>query len=194
MPEITMREFIFTVLFSVFIMSSCIVSTAVVKPDYDFSTIRTVRVENFSSGKKYREAGEASRKIFIRHLLAKGYNVVSDNVNVEVDAVIEGSITSFRCERKYVLYPVRCSSQCYIFNDYYDGCYDYNWARSRTLRKVVTRDAAVGIYAYMTDVKTGQVIWSDSSVCKNKNIDYALDAVVRDVLRTIPRDNANKRK
>ncbi|MDR0800333.1 MAG: hypothetical protein LBN01_02230 [Endomicrobium sp.] len=191
-----MRKLIFTVVFSVFMMSSCIVNTAVVKPDYDFSKIKTVRVEKFSSGKVYKEASSAAQNIFIQCLLAEGYDVVSDT-NIEVDAIIKGSITVFRCKREYTSFSLEDRPQ-YIFSnyfdDYFDNCLDLNWAQSQVIRRVVREDAVAGIYAYMTDVKTGQVVWSNSSVCKNANMNFALKGAARNILKTIPRDNISKRK
>jgi hypothetical protein len=167
-------------------MSSCAVNRAVIKPDYDFSEVKTIRVGKFSSSKIYGQIGDTVGNAFIQCLLAKGYNVISDS-NVSVDAVIEGSITAFHREREDVVWPIdvyrrRCE---YVFGE-------FDQRRRMNIivdDNVVIRNAIIGISAYMTDVKTGQVVWSDSFTYESVNIDYAITGAIKYILKTLPRDN-----
>jgi hypothetical protein len=84
-------------------------NNAVVKLNYDFSKVKTVRVGQFSSVKRYKGISDAVQNAFIQNLLAGGYNVVSDP-NVKVDCIIEGGVTS--------LYRVR---EEWIDNGFYYG-------------------------------------------------------------------------
>jgi hypothetical protein len=160
---------------------------AVIKPGFDFSEVKTVRVGHFSKDKIYHKADYAVQTVFIQQLLAKGYNVVSD-VNMKVDAVIEGSITDFRHERTDVVYGgwgFR-DDVAYDRRYYNDGFYDRGYGGFGVNR--IYKNAVVGISAYMTDVKTGQVVWSDSCTNEGSNLEVALGGAVKSILKTLPQE------
>jgi TolB-like protein len=163
-------------------------NNAVVKPDYDFSKVKTVRVGQFSSVKRYRGISDAVQNTFIQDLLASGYNVVSDP-NVNADCVIEGSVTSF--------YRVR---EEWIDNGFYYGYPGryrrrYRWAGMPAYDGIVYNNTvSIGISARMTDVETGQIVWSDSFNNESWDEDSAISGVVKSVLKSLPKEKIGTKK
>jgi hypothetical protein len=172
-------------------MSSCVVNKAIIKQDYDFSSVKTIRVKKFSSGEIYNKIDGVVQNAFIQYLLSKGYNVVLDS-NIRADAVIGGRVTAFRPESDDVIF---CTDGGYIwvYPDYFFEN-DLYYRRNRRVffrDRVIFRSAVVGISAYMTDVKTGQVVWSDSLTFESLNTDFAIVGAVKSILKTIPYYNAD---
>ncbi|MDR1474446.1 MAG: hypothetical protein LBS38_01980 [Endomicrobium sp.] len=169
-------------------LSSCIINNAIIKPDYDFSKVKSIRVNQFSSGKRYRGISDAVQNAFIQDLLAKGYDIVSDT-NVKVDCVIDGSVTSF--------YRIR---EEWIDNDFYYGYAGryrrrYRWAGMPIYDGVIYNNTVtIGISTRMTDVETGQVVWSDSFNNESWDEDSAINGVVKVVLKSLPKEKVISRK
>ncbi|MDR3274814.1 MAG: hypothetical protein LBS81_02315 [Endomicrobium sp.] len=53
-------------------MSSCVVNKAIIKQDYDFYSVKTIKVEKFSLGEIYDEIDGAVQNAFIQYLLSRG--------------------------------------------------------------------------------------------------------------------------
>ncbi|MDR1942337.1 MAG: hypothetical protein LBQ47_08425 [Endomicrobium sp.] len=172
------KNFALAVVF--FAASSCSLNRAVIKQDYDFSTLKTICVGTFTSNVADNNSGDAVQSAFVRLLLAKGYRVVTVN-SANADAQIEGSVTSFQPERKYAVYvPERRSGKHARGTNFYDLGTPFG------VNRVIASNAEVGVYAYMTDLHTGEIIWSDSYVYEGLDLTSALDGVVTSLLNTIP--------
>ncbi|MCL2390217.1 MAG: hypothetical protein FWC88_02185, partial [Endomicrobia bacterium] len=59
--------------------------------------------------------------------------------------------------------------------------------------RVIASNATVGVFAFMTDIRTGKVVWSISQTNEGLDLSSALDGVVRFMVRTIPRENVTAR-
>jgi TolB-like protein len=164
-------------------------NNAVVKPDYDFSRVKSIRVSQFSSGKRYRGISDTVQNEFIQDLLAGGYDVISDS-NVKVDCIIEGSVTSFYRVREewidngfYYGYPGRYSRR------------GYRWAGMPVYDGVVYSNRVnIGISVRMTDVETGQVVWSDSVNNESWDEDSAINGAVKSILKSLPKEKIRSKK
>ncbi|MDR3306133.1 MAG: hypothetical protein LBS61_00400 [Endomicrobium sp.] len=164
-------------------------NNAVVKPDYDFSKVKSIMVGRFSSGKRYRSVSDAVQNAFIQNLLANGYDVVLD-AKVKADCIIEGSVTSF--------YKVREER---IDNVYYYGhCGRYSRRRNRwgsmPLYDAMAYNNTVniGVSARMTDVETGRAVWSDSFNNESWDEDFAISGAVKSVLKSLPKEKVSDKK
>jgi TolB-like protein len=164
-------------------------NNVVIKPDYDFSKVRSIKVNQFSSRARYIGISDTVQNVFIQDLLASGYDVVSDD-NVKVDCVIDGSITSFYRVREewgdsgfYYGYPRR-----YYRRDFFAG------SRPVYDGVVYTNRVNIGISARMTDVETGRVVWSDSINNESWDEYSAINGAVKSILKSVPKEKVNSKK
>jgi hypothetical protein len=173
----------------IFFLSSCVMNNAVIKPDYDFSKVKSIRVNQLSSRKRYKGISDTVQNIFIQDFLSKGYDVISD-VNINVDCIIDGSVTSF--------YRIREEWVDRGFYYGYPGRYHrrgYFWASMPVYDGVVYNNRVnIGISARMTDVKTGQVVWSDSIKNESWDEDSAINGAVKYILKSLPKERINSKK
>ncbi len=177
---------------------SCASNRAVVRPDYDFASVKTVRVGKFSPDAMYPNSASAVQNAFMKNLLAKGYRIVAD-ANSEADALIEGSVTTFQPDKKYLIRTPendkRGRHQPVIYtNDVVEisGSNMYDLGTAFGLgedNKIMASNATVGVYAYMVDAETGEVVWTDSYTYEGIDLSSALDGAVRYILRSLPREN-----
>ncbi|MCL2485029.1 MAG: DUF799 domain-containing protein [Endomicrobia bacterium] len=185
------KKFSVLAVFFIFFMS-CASNRAVIKQDFDFSAIRTVRVGNFSPANNVlSSSGDAVQSAFIRQLLARGFMVVVDP-NAPADAVIQGSVLTFQPERRFL---VRTSDNRRPGHWHGWGSdaievggsnvYDLGPAFGMDGR-VIASNATVGISAHMTDVRTGKVVWSISFSYEGLDLNSALNGAVRFIVRTLP--------
>lgn len=184
--------------------SSCASNRAVIRPDYDFTAIKTVRVGNFASETVYDNSGSVVQNAFMKHLMAKGYRVVIDH-SAQADAVIEGSLTTYQPDKKYLIRTPdtrnggrgkgRGRGHPAIYtNDVVEisGSNMYDLGTAFGLgenNKIMASNATVGIYAYMADAATGEIVWSDSYTYEGLDLSSALDGAVKYILRSIPKEN-----
>jgi hypothetical protein len=169
-------------------LSSCVINNAVVKPDYDFSKVKRIRVNQFSSAKRYKGISDTVQNAFIQDLLAKGYDIVSD-INVKVDCVIDGSVTSFYRIREEWIYSG--------FYYGYPGRYSrrYWWTGMPIYDGVICDNTVnIGISTRMTDVETGQVVWLDSFNNESWDEDSAINRAVKAVLKSLPKEKVASKK
>lgn len=191
-----MKRISFLVVFLFFVMS-CATNRAVVKQDYDFSQIKTIRVENFADS-GYENSGSVVKNAFVKQLLEKGYKVVVDK-NLSADVVIEGSLTAYNPDKKYLVNDSsnekRGRRQTVVYNNQIteiggSNVYDLGTAFGMGKNsRVVASNATVGIYAYMIDAKTSEVIWSASYTYEGLDLSTALEGAVKYILRTIPQES-----
>jgi hypothetical protein len=178
------------------VISACASHQAVIKPDYDFSSIRSVRVGRFTSNTDYSNSGSVVQNAFIRQLLAKGYNVKAGR-EAEADVIIRGSVTTYTPDKKYLIrlpeddgfgrgmYPVIYTSDITEISG--STMYDLGPALGlNEPNKIMASNATVGIYAHMEDSLTGEIVWSDSYTYEGLNLESALDGAVKRILRSLP--------
>ena len=188
---------------------ACVTNRAVVRSDYNFAAIKTVRVGNFASGTSDDNSGIIVQNAFMKHLMIKGYRVVVDP-KLPADVLIEGSVTAFLPDKKYLIRGTdttrtsghgrgrgqgrgRGYSSMYS-NDVVEisGSNMYDLGTAFGLggnSKIMASNATVGIYAYMTDSTTGEVVWSDSYTYEGLDLSSALDGAVKYILRSVPKEN-----
>ncbi|MDR1195964.1 MAG: hypothetical protein LBL00_05760 [Endomicrobium sp.] len=179
------------------IMSACASPQAVIKPDYDFASIRSVRVGRFTSNTDYSNSGSVVQNAFIRQLLAKGYNVKAGGREAESDVIIRGSVTTYTPDKKYLIrlpeddgfgrgaYPVIYTSDITEISG--STMYDLGPALGlNEPNKIMASNATVGIYAHMEDSQTGEIVWSDSYTYEGLDLASALDGAVKRILRSLP--------
>lgn len=172
------------------------INRATIDPNYDFKKIETVRVGNFVSDSLYESSGGVVKNIFIKQLLENGYRVVLDE-KADSDVTIEGSLTVFQPDKKYLIYSennksgrVNHAPVIYTNNIVEIGgsnVYDLGTAFGFDgTNRVIASNATVGITAYMIDTVTGEIIWSDSYTYEGLDLSSALNGAVRYILKTLP--------
>ena len=176
------------------VLPACVSSRAVINHDFDFSSVRTVRVGNFTPDAQQLHSGSVVRNAFMRQLLAGGWTVIADG---EADVLIEGAVTVFQPAQRYL---VRTSDfdrnhrhPVIVTNDVVEisgsRMYDLGTAFGMGERnRIMASNATVGIFAHMTDLKTGKIVWSMSHTNEGLDLQAALDGAVRVILRTLPRE------
>ncbi len=184
-------------------VSSCAVNRAVIRQDYNFAAIKTVRVGKFASETVYDNSGNVVQNAFMKNLMAKGYRVIIDP-SVQADVVIEGSLTVYQPDKRYLVYtpdvkrmgrhnrraPMIYTSDVIEISG--SNMYDLGTAFGLgENNRIMASNATVGIYAYMTDNQTGEVVWSDSYTYEGLDLTSALDGAVKYILRSIPKENIN---
>lgn len=200
------KKIIFPAVFFL-IMSSCASPGAVIKQGYDFRAVKSIRVGKFVPAADYSGSGGAVQNAFIRQLLAKGYNVKAGH-DSEADVIIKGSVTAYVPDKKYLImlsgedgfHGRRDSSRPYpvIFTrdiTEIGGSSMYDLGSAFGLRepnKIMSSNATVGVYAYMEDGATGEIVWSDSYTYEGLDLSSALDGAVRYILRSLPPRNSRK--
>lgn len=185
------------------VLYGCASPRAVIKQDYDFSSVQSVRVGRFTSSVDYSNSGSAVQNAFIRQLLAKGYNVKSGR-DTETDVVIKGSVTTYIPDKKYLVrhesggfYDER-DGNTMIFTDGVteiggSTVYDLGSAFGMNAsNRIIASNATVGIYAYMEDSDTNEIVWSDSYTYEALDLSAALDGAVKYILRSLPAANSKK--
>jgi hypothetical protein len=184
-----MKKFFLLCIVLMFSLPSCVINNAVVKPGYDFAKVKSIRVNQLSSRERCKDISGSVQSLLIQDLLASGYDVVSD-ANVKVDCVIDGSVTSF--------YRVREEWADSGFYFGYPGRYyrrGYSWVSMPMCDGVVyTNRINIGISARMTDVETGQIVWSDSISNESWDEDSAISGVVKYILKSLPKERVNSKK
>ena len=184
-------------------LCSCAANRAVIKEGYDFSAIRTVRVGMFTSDRADNNSGDAVQGAFMRRLLASGFNVVVDQ-NVPADVVIEGSVTIFQPEQRFLVSTAGGHSNSGVRQKRVvytqptvvpisgSNAFDLGPAfGAGPGNRIMASNATVGISAFMVDVPTGKVVWSFSFTYEGIDLVSALDGAVRVIVRTIPRTASN---
>jgi hypothetical protein len=184
------------------VMSACVSPQAVIKPDYDFTSVKSIRVGRFTSNTDYSNSGSVVQNAFIRQLMAKGYNVKVGR-DTQSDAIIRGSVTTYAPDKKYLIrfpeddgfghnaYPVIYTSDIMEISG--STMYDLGPAFGlNEPNKIMASNATVGVYAYMEDTQSGEIVWSDSYTYEGLDLASALDGVVKRILRTLPSLNTGR--
>lgn len=203
-----MKKIFFPAVFFL-VLAACASPRAVIKKDYDFASVKTVKVGSFAADAEYSNSGSAVQSAFIRQLLAKGYRVKVDR-NAETDVIIEGSITTYAPDKKYLVrlpeedrfhnrrdtryvQPVIYTSDITEIS----GSTMYDLGPAFGLgepNKIMASNATVGVYAYMSDTKTGEIVWSDSYTYEGLDLSSALDGAVKYILRSLPTTNLEEKE
>jgi hypothetical protein len=184
------KNFVLSAVFFVF-MTSCSLNRAVLKPGYDFSSVKSICVGIFTSNSAANNSGDAVQSSFVRQLLAKGYRVVT-SASAGADVIIEGSVTSFQAERRYAVYVPERRRGREGGRRYGTNFYDLGTPFG--VNRVIASNAEVGVYAYMTDLRTGEIIWSDSYVYEGLDLPSALDGAVNSLIRTFSSKKKEKKQ
>ncbi|HAX61292.1 MAG TPA: hypothetical protein DCX95_01855 [Elusimicrobia bacterium] len=170
--------------------SGCATTKTVVKKGFTFSGIKKVAVLKFSGN-----GGAAVSNEFIRQFLAAGINVV-DKTDVEVisdakslgaDAIISGNVVEFNPSNKLLIfkekgdivisdrvYPI--SGTTVLPSGSAFGLEDAN---------VYSVSASVSVSAKITDIATGEVVWSDSNSYEALDINTAVGLVVGSLKKSL---------
>ncbi|MDR2426146.1 MAG: hypothetical protein LBD46_03055 [Endomicrobium sp.] len=197
------KIFLMTAFFLV--LQACATPTVIIKQDYDFASVRSVRVGKFVSNTDYSNSGSVVQNAFIRHLLAKGYNVKAGH-DTQSDVIIRGSVTTYVPDKKYL---IRLPEENNFYNRNSRHAYTVIYASDITEisgstmydlgpalglnepNKIMASNATVGVYAYMEDSETGEIVWSDSYTYEGLDLSSTLEGAVKYVLRSLPVLNRN---
>ncbi|MHB9154807.1 MAG: hypothetical protein ACYC5N_03820 [Endomicrobiales bacterium] len=175
------------------LLFSCAVPRAAVKKGFDFSGIRTVRVGSFTSAVSLSNSGAVVANEFIRQLLASGYSVRNDAAG-EADAVLEGNVTEYLPNQRYLMQNVRNDDPNVVvvqpqFPVEISGSHVYNLGTAfgpGEESQIIVSNATVGIAAYLKDARTGDILWSSSFTYEGLDLNTALEGTVRSLLRSWP--------
>jgi hypothetical protein len=176
-------------------ITACDTPRASYKAGFDFSRIRSVKVETFSSVARQPNSGSVVANEFIRQLLARGLSVKTDDIGGPADVILTGSVNEFQPTRRYLINaqpedgrhggrhqdvvvqpPVEVGGSSVY--DLGTGDIDGN--------RVAVSNATVGISAYLKDAATGEIIWSDAFSYEGLDLTTALDGAVHYLLSSLP--------
>ena len=175
---------------SCFVLSSCAVQSVIIKPGYDFSSIKRVAVIDFKDAAYYPNSGSMAAELFVKYLLKTGYNVIErselDSILREynlsaqgiidrsqtkefgkiagVDAIITGSIPTAVFEREY----------------YINGNVRYVAAQA-------------GITCRMISVETGEILWAGSNTYDAMNMQTAFEYLISSIVKQFIEDVKNRK-
>ena len=177
-------------------LPGCASQRAFVKQDFNFASIQTVRVGNFTPASGQPNSGSIVSSAFIRQLLERGYTIVTGDS--EADAVIEGSVITFMPERRFLIRTPdnRRSGHDHIFVHGSDmveiggsNVYDLGpaFGSDGGNSRIMASNATAGIAAHMVDTATGKIVWSNSQTFEGLDLTSALNGAVRFLLRSLPR-------
>lgn len=196
-----MRKGYFLIVF--LFICSCASPRAAYKKGFDFSGIRDIRVGNFSSFGGNSNSGPVVAGEFIRQLINSGYSVKqspSDNV----DAVIEGNVTEYYPNRRFLIQVAQkegTGNNVVIYQSPVEisGSNVYNLGSAFGLgeeNRVVVSNATIGISAMLKDARTGEVVWSNMYTYEGLDLGTALEGTVKYLLRSLPYkgDSVNSEK
>jgi len=184
-----------TLLFSAAVLlglSSCAAPMASFKAGYDFPGIQAVGIGEFTPSADQPNSGSVVAGEFAKQLLSRGYSVKDFQQGVEVDAVIEGDVTEYLPNHRYLVSnPPRGGRGNVIVQQPVElsGSNAYNLGSSFGMgddSQVVVSNATVGISARMRDARTGEVIWASHYTYEGLDLDTALEGVVQYLLSSIP--------
>ncbi|MGA2090234.1 MAG: GNA1162 family protein [Endomicrobiales bacterium] len=162
----------------------------IVKPGFDFSTIKRVAVLNFDDAPSFPNSGAVPAELFTKYLLKTGFSVIErtqiDSILKEhqlflsgiidptqvkefgkiagVDAIIVGSISEYVPEQNL-----------------YEGDYQRFIA------------AQVGLTCRMISVETGEVLWVGSDTYDGDNtqtaFEYLISSLVNELMKTLVKNH-----
>ncbi|MBI5573427.1 MAG: hypothetical protein HY919_02580 [Elusimicrobia bacterium] len=172
------------------IFTGCATTKTVVKKGYDFSNIKKIAVLKFSG-----DGGEAVSNEFIRQLLSAGVSVV-DRTDIEntadvkslgVDAVVSGNVVEFNPSNKLLVFKekgkITISDRAYPISG--TTVLPTGSAFGLEDANVYSVSASVSISAKITDVSTGEVVWSDSKSYEALDINTAVGLVVNSLKKSL---------
>ncbi len=171
--------------------SGCATPKGVYKAGYDFSAIKTVRVDALTSVANQPNSGAVAADEFMRQMLGRGYAVKMGDG--EADAILTGNVTEYQPNRRYLVQTDqgRGSRRRVAAQEPIElgGTSAYNLGTAFGLdqnHKIVVSNATVGVSAYLKDSRTGEILWSNSYTYEGLDLDAALEGTVRYLLNSWP--------
>jgi hypothetical protein len=173
-------------------LSACASPRVAYKKGFDFSQIHTVSIGDFSSAAGYPNSGAVVAGEFIRQMLSQGYQITTTSAG-NADAIVYGSVTEFFPNRRYLIQNQQgtASQQTIVIQEPVElsGSNVYSLGNAMGLgqgNQIVVSNASVGVSAYIKDVRTGEIIWSNAYTYEGLDLNSALEGTVRYMLRSIP--------
>lgn len=191
-----MKNFILTlsVCIVMLIFSSCAVSRAALKPGFDFSKIQSVKIGDFSSAANQPNSGAVIANAFMRELLLRGFAVkISDSDSA--DAVLMGNVSEYQPNRRYLIKvdnKQNAAAQTIVIQQPIElgGSNTYNLGSAFGLgddNRIIVSNATVGISAYLKDIRTGEIVWSNAYTYEGLDLNTAVEGAVRYLLGSLPK-------
>lgn len=190
-----MKNFVLTlsVCIVMLVFSSCAVPRAAVKPGFDFSKIKSVKIGEFSSAASQPNSGAVIANAFMGELLQKGF-VVRTSDSDSADAVLMGNVSEYQPNRRYLIKVdsrQNTTAQTVIVQQPIElgGSNTYNLGSAFGLgddNRIIVSNATVGISAYLKDTRTGEIVWSNSYTYEGLDLNTAVEGAVRYLLGSLP--------
>jgi hypothetical protein len=167
---------------------SCATPGGAFKAGYDFSKIHSISIGEFSSSADQPNSGSVVAGEFAQELLSLGYSVKTSAQDTDIDAVIEGDVTEYLPNSRYLIpSSVRAGRGAVVVQQPMPigGSNVYNQGTSMGPgggEQVVVSNATVGVSVRMKDSRTGEVIWANSYTYEGLDLNSALEGAVRYLL------------
>lgn len=179
---------------------SCVSPRVAYKQGFDFKNIKSVTVGQFSSSRDDSNSGHVVASEFIRQLLAMGY-AVKTSEDEGTEFILTGSVTEYFPNRRYLIMTGEKESQqddssnkesnqkIVITQQQIElsGTSVFNLGSAFGLEEnnnIIVSNATVGVSAYLKDVKSGEVVWSNSYTYEGLDLNTALEVTVASLLRS----------
>ena len=180
-----------TLLLGAFLFSGCITPRGVYKAGYDFSAIKTIRVDTLTSVADQPNSGAVAADEFMRQMIGRGYSVKMGSG--DADVILTGNVTEYQPNRRYLVQSNenRGSRRTVVVQQPVElsGTGTYNLGTVFGLdqsNKIVVSNATVGVSAYLKDARTGEILWSSNYTYEGLDLDTALEGTVRYLLNSWP--------
>lgn len=175
------------------LLCACATPRAALKPGFDFSRIKVVRVGEFTAAPNQANSGAVIANEFVRQLLAMGYIVKTSENDGSADAVLMGSVTEFQPNRRYLIQqqPAGGRNRTVVVNPPIElgGTSTYDLGTAFGLgenSKIVVSNATIGVTAYLRDNASGDVVWSNTYSYEGLDLNSAMEGTVRYLVHSWP--------
>ena len=180
----------FTLYPSLFTLTSCATAPKQVKSEYNFNQVKRVALGTFEG-----QGGDAVGHEFVRQLVAAGFTVTDQKENAEV--VLSGIVNDYQPSAKMLVFigaakfPGAKDQPVDVTNPIVNGSAPTDVSALELPKiQMVAASARVGVDARLTDVKTGESVWTASDSYESLTMTGALQsmtgAMVRSLRRLIP--------
>lgn len=176
---------------SALIFFGCVTPRGVFKAGYDFSAIKTIRIDTLTSVANQPNSGAVAADEFMRQMLSRGYSVKMGSG--AADVILTGNVTEYQPNRRYLVQTNqgRGSHRNAVAQQPIElgGSSAYNLGTAFGMdqnNKIIVSNATVGVSAYLKDAHTGEILWSDSYTYEGLDLDTALEGTVRYLLNSLP--------
>lgn len=175
------------------LLCSCVAPRSAYKKNYNFADIKTISVGKFSSFKGSGNSGSVVENEFVKQLIELGYSVKINELS-NTDVILSGSVSEYFPNRRFLIRESQSNGQQNVVVAEpaveISGSHVYNLGSAFGLEgnnQIVVSNATVGIYAYIKDIKTGEVVWSNSYAYEGLDLNTALESTVKYLLNSLPK-------